>query len=77
MLRHIVRDLEQNPEHVVSEEQYMEQLKQHFSDDEAWSQLETIINWGRYAELFSYVEDRGVFRLEDPELSDTTEEERV
>ena len=52
----------------------MEQLKQHFSDDEAWSQLETIINWGRYAELFSYVEDRGVFRLEDPETTDAAEE---
>jgi len=74
MLRRIVQDLEQDPEHVVSEEQYLELLKQHFSDDEAWSQLETIINWGRYAELFSYVEDRGVFRLEDPETTDVVEE---
>ncbi len=67
MLRHIVDDLEQQPEHVVAEEKYLEQLKKHFSDDEAWSQLETIISWGRYAELFSYVEDRGIFRREDPE----------
>jgi NitT/TauT family transport system ATP-binding protein len=74
MLRRIVQDLEQDPEHVVSEEQYLELLKQHFSDDDAWSQLETIINWGRYAELFSYVEDRGVFRLEDPETTDALEE---
>jgi len=74
MLRRILQDLEQDPEHVVSEEQYMELLKQHFSDDEAWSQLETIINWGRYAELFSYVEDRGVFRLENPEATDAVEE---
>ncbi len=74
MLRRIVQDLEQDPEHVVSEEQYLELLQQHFSDDEAWSQLETIINWGRYAELFSYVEDRGVFRLEDPETADAVEE---
>jgi NitT/TauT family transport system ATP-binding protein len=74
ILRRIVQDLEQDPEHVVSEEQYLELLQQHFSDDEAWSQLETIINWGRYAELFSYVEDRGVFRLEDPETADAVEE---
>ena len=67
MLRHIVRDLQKDPDHTVSEEVYMDQLREYFSDDEAWSQLETIINWGRYAELFSYVEDRGVFRLEDPE----------
>ena len=75
MLRRIHQDLEQDPEHIVSEEQYLELLKQHFSDDEAWSQLETIINWGRYAELFSYVEDRGVFRLEDPETTDALIEE--
>jgi NitT/TauT family transport system ATP-binding protein len=74
MLRRIRQDLEQDPEHIVSEEQYLELLKPHFSDDEAWSQLETIINWGRYAELFSYVEDRGVFRLEDPETANATDE---
>jgi NitT/TauT family transport system ATP-binding protein len=68
MLSRIVHDLEQVPEHVVEEGQYMDQLKQHFSDDEAWAQLETVIDWGRYAELFSYVEDRGIFRLEDPAI---------
>ncbi|WP_244421904.1 AAA-associated domain-containing protein [Ktedonobacter racemifer] len=73
MLRHIVRDLQNDANHTVSEEVYMDQLREHFSDDEAWSQLETIINWGRYAELFSYVEDRGVFRLEDPETIENTQ----
>lgn len=73
MLRHIVRDLQKDPDHTVSEEVYTDQLREHFSDDEAWSQLETIINWGRYAELFSYVEDRGVFRLEDPETFENTQ----
>ena len=67
MLRQIVHDLQQNTEHIVQEDHYLEQLKQHFSDDEAWAQLETVIDWGRYAELFSYNEDRGIFRLEDPE----------
>jgi NitT/TauT family transport system ATP-binding protein len=67
LLRHIVRDLENVPEHVVEEEHYLNELKQHFSDDEAWAQLEAVIDWGRYAELFSYVEERGIFRLEDPD----------
>jgi NitT/TauT family transport system ATP-binding protein len=65
MLRHVVRDLERAADHTVPEEHYLETLKEHFSDDEAWAQLETIIDWGRYAELFSYVEDRGIFRLEE------------
>jgi NitT/TauT family transport system ATP-binding protein len=67
MLRQIVHDLQRAPNHMVGEERYLGQLKQHFSDDEARVQLETVIDWGRYAELFSYVEDRGIFRLEDPE----------
>jgi NitT/TauT family transport system ATP-binding protein len=66
MLRQILHDLEEAPDHIVPEERYINQLQQHFSDDEAWTQLETIIDWGRYAEAFSYVEDRGIFRLEDP-----------
>ncbi|GAC1428903.1 MAG: nitrate/sulfonate/bicarbonate ABC transporter ATP-binding protein [Ktedonobacteraceae bacterium] len=70
MLNHIVEDLRKAPDHIVPEERYLEQLKQHFSEDEAWSQLETVIDWGRYAEVFSYVEDRGIFRLEDPEIAE-------
>jgi C-terminal AAA-associated domain len=56
-----------------SEERYLELLKELFSDDEAWAQLETIIDWGRYAELFSYVEDRGIFR-QDMENAETWSE---
>ncbi len=70
MLNRIVEDLRSAPDHIVPEERYLDQLKQHFSEDEAWSQLETVIDWGRYAEVFSYVEDRGIFRLEDPELAE-------
>jgi NitT/TauT family transport system ATP-binding protein len=67
MLRHIVRDLASAPGHVLPEEHFLEPLKEHFSEGEAWAQLETAINWGRYAELFSYQEERGIFRLEEPE----------
>lgn len=69
MIHRIVQDLEQAPDHTVPEEPYLNILKEHFSEDEAWSQLETVIDWGRYAELFSYVEERGVFRQEDPETT--------
>ncbi len=72
MLRRIVADLEQDEGHTVSEEGYLSQLQAHFSDDEARAQLETIIDWGRYAELFSYVEERGIFRLEAPETQEET-----
>jgi hypothetical protein len=70
MLRRIVADLEQDPDHTVSQERYLSQLQEHFSEDEARAQLETVIDWGRYAELFSYVEERGIFRLEAPETQE-------
>ncbi|BCL77876.1 ABC transporter ATP-binding protein [Ktedonobacteria bacterium brp13] len=69
MLRQIVDALQDAPGHVVPEEYFIDNLRQHFNENEAWSQLETAINWGRYAELFSYQEERGVFRLEDPEIA--------
>jgi NitT/TauT family transport system ATP-binding protein len=58
MLRRIVADLEQDEGHTVSEEGYLSQLREHWSADEARAQLETVIDWGRYAELFSSVEER-------------------
>ena len=68
MLRYIVPELEAEPgDHTIPEEHFMTELQGHFSETDAWSQLETVIDWGRYAELFSYQEDRGVFRLEEPE----------
>ena len=67
MLRHIVRDLEHEPSHTLPEEHFLSELQEHFSEGEAWSQLETAINWGRYAELFSYQEERGIFRQEERE----------
>ena len=66
-LRKIVHNLENAPGHVLPKEYFLEPLKEYFSEDEAWAQLETAINWGRYAELFSYQEERGIFRLEEAE----------
>lgn len=71
VIRRIVRELEAAPEHSLPEEHFLEPLREHFSDGEAWTQLETAINWGRYAELFSYQEEQGIFRLEEPETSET------
>jgi NitT/TauT family transport system ATP-binding protein len=42
-------------------------LEAHFGEEEAQAQLNTAIIWGRYAELFSFQEDRGMLRLEEAE----------
>jgi NitT/TauT family transport system ATP-binding protein len=46
-------------------------LETHFGEEEAHAQLETAINWGRYAELFNFQEDRGMFQLEEEEAPAT------
>ncbi|HEV2661454.1 MAG TPA: AAA-associated domain-containing protein [Ktedonobacteraceae bacterium] len=60
-------ELEKMPSHILPEEHILQILQEHFSEQEAEAQLETAINWGRYAELFSYQDDRGIFRLGDPD----------
>ena len=44
-------------------------LELDFPPEEAERQLETLINWGRYAELFAYDDDKEVVYLETPPIS--------
>jgi NitT/TauT family transport system ATP-binding protein len=46
-------------------------LDEQFSQEETQRQLETAINWGRYAELFDF--DAGKRRFIRPEVEDATE----
>jgi NitT/TauT family transport system ATP-binding protein len=65
ILRHIVQALQAAPRHLLPEEHFLQFLEMHYGEEEAQAQLETAINWGRYAELFSFQEDRGMFQLEE------------
>jgi NitT/TauT family transport system ATP-binding protein len=71
ILGRIVHALQTAPGHSLPEEYFKSQLEEHFGENEAKEQLETAINWGRYAELFSFNEDRGLLRLEEPETAAT------
>ncbi|MGH2343676.1 MAG: AAA-associated domain-containing protein, partial [Chloroflexota bacterium] len=71
ILRRIRQALEGAPDHTVPESVFIEELEAHFSNEEAWVQLETAVNWGRYAELFTYHEDTGIFVLEEGESTPT------
>ena len=70
ILGHIVRALQAAPGHSLPEEYFKSHLEEHFGENEAEEQLETAINWGRYAELFSFNEDRGLLRLKEPETAE-------
>jgi NitT/TauT family transport system ATP-binding protein len=63
---HIRKVLDERPGHSAPEARFLAELEDHLSEEEAHEVLETMINWGRYAELFAYDYDRGVLSLENP-----------
>jgi hypothetical protein len=65
LIRRITRQLQTATDHRVREDSLLEELERYFSPAEARQQLDTAIDWGRYAELFAYNDDAGVFFLED------------
>ena len=59
--------LDKSSTHQVSEDTFLEELENHFSEDESTRILKTIIEWGRYAEIFAYDYDSGILSLENPQ----------
>lgn len=67
LAKHIREELDNNANHRISENEFLEELETFLTDDEAYKLLKTIIDWGRYAEIFAYDYDTGVFSLENPQ----------
>ena len=57
------RALANKTDHSVPEDFFLDMLDEQFSDEECAGQLETAINWGRYAELFDWDDARRRFIL--------------
>ena len=66
LIRYIVRELEAAPSHTLEADRLLEELEHSFSGEEARRQFETVVDWGRYAELFTYDDIAGELEL-DPE----------
>ena len=54
LLRQMQQSLKAKANRTLPAEFFQDLLDEHFSEDEAQRQLETAIQWGRYAELFDY-----------------------
>jgi len=54
LLRQMEQALKAKANRTLSAEFFEDLLDEHFSQDESRRQLETAIQWGRYAELFDY-----------------------
>jgi NitT/TauT family transport system ATP-binding protein len=58
--------LEARSNHVMPLEFFHDILDEHFTEPEVLQQLDTALNWGRYAEIFSYDPESDVLSLHSP-----------
>jgi NitT/TauT family transport system ATP-binding protein len=66
LARHIRYVLDEKANHRVAEAVFLTKLEDYFSEKEADRVLRTMIDWGRYAELFAYDVNSGLLSLENP-----------
>lgn len=66
LARYIYDQLIRHPRHRALEENFLSLLEGYLSETEAERVLRSVIEWGRYAELFAYDYNSGVLSLENP-----------
>jgi NitT/TauT family transport system ATP-binding protein len=59
--------LNERPGHRAPRVRFEQELEDFLSDSAAMETLDAVINWGRYAEIFSYSDQAEMFSLEDIE----------
>ena len=75
ILRLIENTLHAKRDHAIGEEFFRDILDEHFSRDEVERQFDTILNWGRYAEIFDYDSETGrLFHREESELAGASQD---
>ncbi|HEU0229853.1 MAG TPA: nitrate/sulfonate/bicarbonate ABC transporter ATP-binding protein [Burkholderiaceae bacterium] len=65
MVARIHKVLNERPGHRAPRVRFEQELEDFLSDSAAEETLEAVINWGRYAEIFSYDDQAEMFSLED------------
>jgi len=66
LLQQMNSALSSKSDHTMSLDFFRDLLREHFSDAEAQRQIETALNWGRYADLFTYHADTGKLSRDEP-----------
>ena len=69
LVNRIIYELEKEDDHRIGRERILKFLEYSFAPDESERQLETVVDWARYAELFDYSPDAAEFFL--PEAAET------
>jgi NitT/TauT family transport system ATP-binding protein len=63
----IRRVLDERPSHRAPVARFRNELEDYMSEDYADETLDTVVSWGRFAELFAYDEASETFSLENPQ----------
>lgn len=66
LAQHIRHVLDERPGHRAPRMRFEQELEDYLSDGAAEETLDTVIDWGRYAEIFEYQDQAEMFSLEDP-----------
>ncbi len=67
LARKIRTVLDEKRGHRAQEERFLSQLEDYLSEKESERVLKTVIDWGRYAEVFAYDVNTGTLSLENPD----------
>ena len=65
MAAHICAVLKDRPRHRAPKSRFLPELEDRLSEEVAEDVLETLIDWGRHAEIYAYDSDSETFMLED------------
>lgn len=66
LARHIRRVLDDRPGYRAKRNRFLNELEDYLSESEAERVLTTVIEWGRYAEIFAYDSNTDELSLENP-----------
>lgn len=67
LAKYVLNTLKAKPSARIADAKFIRKLENHFSEEEAERILTTLIDWGRYAEIFAYDANTGILSLEDVE----------
>ena len=74
LMQQIRNALERKSDRAVPLEFFRDILDEHLPDEEAQRQIETVLNWGRYAEIFTYDSATDRLLLDEPSGSASSSE---
>jgi NitT/TauT family transport system ATP-binding protein len=66
LLQQMNQALASKSDHSLPLEFFHDILDEHFASDEAQRQIETVLNWGRYSDIFTYDPESGRLTLDQP-----------